>query len=132
LLLPREFVARYGKPTLAIRDVDIAVPLLIPPDVDRYLFWVIPLGGFTVNMIPEMSDTSLLPASPGDNTVSGIVTYAVHGALVTCGWRITTVGPPGQVVVIQGHMRSNTKHTHEKNNVKPKTVTRSRGVDRRR
>lgn len=107
-MVPREFVGRFGRPTVRRYTVTPGNPADILPDDDRYLIVFLPAsasGGYDVQ--PILDDGNAV-SSFTVNTVDKplLFNHAEHGAWVNIGWRlIQGVAAPSQdIYVVVGRM----------------------------
>lgn len=99
-MLPREWVAAFGRPTFLVADATKPATMIIPADDDRYLlaFW---LANAAFQIRPNGVD-NLFPGvgmfTNGDPPL--IFTHALHGALVNLGFTLTSIAGPALMLVV--------------------------------
>lgn len=107
-MLPSEFWAKYGAPTVIRAVLTPGGPHTILADPDRYIIVFLPGGGGGDYMVAPDLDRSI---TMGSFTVAVtdqpvIYTHALHGAWVNIGWVLTqgTPAPEQTVTYVVGLM----------------------------
>lgn len=105
MMLPRDFAAAYGMPTVRHINVTDVGQVLVQPSLDRYL---IGFGSSTASVtigIGMGSDGLERWLITGPTNVPFLLTHALHGGLVMMGFRAVAFAPGAEIVIVEGYMR---------------------------